>query len=413
MTLDEIFRRIVRAHLLLIGTCIALPLLAVLVMQVPQHKAWVGTVRVQVGSAAPTSTTEADALSSRVLALATTPSIVADALRSAKLAGNPEAIAKHHVTSQRLGESPIVEISVDNADRALAARQAAALTDKVVTFMNQGNRQTFTAALREVKKQLASANAQRDNLARQLSSAGPARSAALQAELTSAQSTVDRLSASESSMMLAAANQDPVVAIDPQRPQLSRTPSTLIPRSALAILLGLLIGTAAAVALETMRPRVAGTRTVARLFNAPVLGSVSERMAALANAMTLAARRQGLETLVLLGVDPTDESIARRMLEELRSTGASVDLLTRSKVGGSTPAYDDAMVGGPTIPTQVRFSELVEIGPEEERTAGVVVVCSGAPLQRDLDVVDDIVRTMRWPVVGVLDSGHRRHRRAE
>jgi hypothetical protein len=32
----------------------------------------------------------------------------------------------------------------------------------------------------------------------------------------------------------------------------------------------------------------------------------------------------------------------------------------------------------------------------------VVVVTSPAPLQSDVDVVEDVLRTMRWPVIGIL-----------
>lgn len=414
MTLEEIFRRVVRAHLVLIAVCVALPLVAVVVLQMRQPATWVGTVRLQVRADAPTSTTEADAISSRVLALATTPEIISDALRAHRLPGDAQEIARHHVTSQRLGESSVVELSLDNQDRTLAARQTSAVAERVVWFMNRGSRTTFLSALEDVQTKLAEATKRRDELTTALDRASEARRPLIQVRLAAAQASVDQLTAVSSSMALTQASQDDVVAIDVQRPEVIRSPSTLVPRAALAVLLGLLIGAAAAVSIETMRPRVAGIRAVARLFDAPVLGSGTERLAALANAMTLAARRQGLETVVLLGVEPNDEAVARRLLEQLRANGVAADVPSVMSVGAHSAAHDNAVVGGPSIPNQVRFAQLVEVGAADERTAGVVVVSSGSPLQRHIDAVDDVIRTTRWPVVGVIDSthGHRRGDRA-
>lgn len=411
MTLEEIFRRVVRAHLGLIIACVALPLLVVVVLQVRQQSAWVGTVRLQVRTEAPTSTTEAEGISSQVLALATTPEIVADALHAHHLPGDADRIARHHVTSQRLGESPVVELSVDNPDRALASRQTSALAERVVWFMNRDGRSTLRSALEGVQEQLASAVARRDALTAKLAHADAQERTLVQSQVAAAQASVDQLSAASSTMTLQQASQDQVVAIDVQRPQLARTPSTLVPRSALAVLLGLLVGAAAAVSLETMRPRLAGIRAVARLFDAPVLGSTTDRLAALANALTLAARRQGLETVVLLGVDPANESTARRLLGQLRSDRVAADVPSVMSIGAPGRLPPDTVAGGPSIPQQVRFAELVEVGAADERTAGVVLVSSGAPLQSDIDGVQDILRTMRWPVVGVLESGGPRQRR--
>ena len=57
MTLQEIFHRIVRGHLLVIAICTLLPLLAVVLLQQREAPAWEGSVRIQVVSAAPVSTT--------------------------------------------------------------------------------------------------------------------------------------------------------------------------------------------------------------------------------------------------------------------------------------------------------------------------------------------------------------------
>ena len=73
MTIDDLFKRIVRARLPLLACFVLVPLLGVLLLGIRQHPVWVANARVQVFDGAPSSTTEADGSSSRVLALATTP----------------------------------------------------------------------------------------------------------------------------------------------------------------------------------------------------------------------------------------------------------------------------------------------------------------------------------------------------
>jgi hypothetical protein len=278
--------------------------------------------------------------------------------------------------------------------------------------MNRGGRTDFLAALADVRHQLARATTRRDDLTAQLARTPVgAEHDLVQTRLTAAQTTVDQLAAASASMTLEQVGQDQVVAIDPDRPQLAPAPSTLVPRAVLAVLLGLLVGAAAAVFAETMRPRMAGIRAVARVLDAPVLGSARDRTAALVNTLTLAARRQGLETVVLLGVDPSDDLTAMRMLREFRAKEAAVEVPATLSVGAHSSDRDDVAVGGPGIPMGIRFTSLAEVGAADERTAGVVVVSSGSPRQRDIDRVDDILRAMRWPVVGVLDSTSRRRHR--
>ena len=89
MTIDDLIKRIVRARLPLLACFVLVPLLGVLLLGSRQHPVWVANARVQVFDGAPSSTTEADGSSSRVLALATTPGMVRRALADA------------HVTARR------------------------------------------------------------------------------------------------------------------------------------------------------------------------------------------------------------------------------------------------------------------------------------------------------------------------
>lgn len=401
MTLDEVFKRVVQAHLRLIALCILIPVLAVGYLESHTTRNFVATVRTQVETQAPSSATEADALSSRVLALATTPYLVRQALKAAKLPGDPTAIADHHITSQRLGESPIVEISVSNTNGALAGEQVAAIATRVVQFMNDGNQQVFQQQLSAVKNQLKDAIVSRNQAARRVASQVTP-TAVSQAQLSDAQSAVDRFNSTVSQMELSNATRDLVVLINGPDPQIERTSSSLVPRSALALLVGLLLGIAMATLLEALRPRVAGARSVARVLGAPVIGTTRQSLIALHHALSRAARRQGVETIALIGVDPTDEKQTQELLSELSQLDADSTQRIVDRVGGGAFDAGDAVVGA--LRGRIRFCALAEIGLDEEITAGLIVLTSGSPLQREVDEVGDLIETMRWPVVGILDS---------
>lgn len=407
MTLDEIFRRLVRAHLLLLVVCLVAPVAAVAYYEARASQTWVATVRLQVAATAPSSATQADALSSRVLALATTPYLVGQALRGADLPGNATTIVDHDISSRRLGESPVVELSVQNPSRKLARAEVQAIARRVVTFMNDGNQRAFRAQLAAVRAQLATAVAARDRQARTLArrlTPSPLE----QAQLADAQAAVDRLNTTAAQLEVTDATRDLVVLINGEQPQLVRTSSGLVPRSALAGLLGLLLGISLAVLLETLRPRAAGVRSVARALGAPVIARGAQGSGALHQALTLACRRQGVDTVALVGVDATSETIARRLLAELRTVEGEVRRRSSERVGGRGDNQgrdhdrDDRTTPDPAL-ARVRFCTLGEVSATEEVSAGLLVVSVGSPLQRDVESVADIVQTTRWPVIGIVD----------
>ncbi len=414
MTLDELLRRIVRGHWFVITVCLLVPVAATLLLQTRAQPDYVATVRLQVSASAPMSTIEADALGSRVLALASTPSLVRTALDEAGLdPTDAKVVARDAVSTRRLGQSSVVELSVSRPSRREAVVLVGALATEVTTFMNDANRGKFEKTLAAVDKDLAAANARLSKVTQRLARARDplAPRPDLEAAAGAAQAAVDQLADTKASMTVADASRDRVVVVDGGDPEVAPAPSALLPRTALALLLGLLVGLGLAVTLETLRPRLAGLRALARRFDAPVLGNAEQRPAALANAITMAARRQGVETVVMLGVDDTDDATAHRLLAgfETRSRRpAAVGKTLQSQVHGSRPPRPlDADGNGsalPRIPDRVRFTHLAGVGPADERTAGVVLVSSDAPLQRDVDTVDDILRTTRWPVLGVIGA---------
>jgi|tagenome__1003787_1003787.scaffolds.fasta_scaffold20973096_2 capsular polysaccharide biosynthesis protein len=413
MTIEEMLQRIVKGHLLVIALCTLIPLGLVLALQVQSSPTYVATMRLQVLSAAPSSTTEADGLSSRVLALGTSPSLVNRALSEAGVSADAVKVARTDVTAERLGESSVVELHVRAGRPGAAAATAKALATQVANFMNEGSRSEFDRALRGVDRAVTSATRRRDDLIVRLQETVESRNREnVQFDLDAAQRTLDHLVDEQSSLVLANTSRDRVVLVGTV-PVVTQAPSGLIPRSALALLLGLVLGLTMAVILETLRPRLAGIRVLARSLGAPVLGATSDASSTLANAMVLAARRQGVDTVVLLGVEERDERLVRKLLDELPRTWASAAVFTSQLSGWSAGGASDDI--GPVVEPDaaslspgIRFTDLYGVSTAEERTAGVVVLASGSARQSRLDSLDDVLKAMRWPIVGILEStGHR------
>lgn len=431
MTLQEIFQRIIRAHWVVISVCALLPVLLVLVLELGHSAQWTGSVRVQVASASPVSTTEADAVSSRVLALATTPTLVSKALADAGINEDPADVARHQVSATRLGESPVVEVTVTSSSPERAKGLAAALVSQVVSFMNDGSRPALDKQLATLDSDLARANDQRNGLVDRIpSTASVSQRDVLNLRIRALDEQIGQLSAQRSSLLETKLSVDQAVVIDGDNPEVRQVPSGLVPRIALALVLGLVIGLALAVLLETLAPRLAGIRALARTMAAPVLGRTDQSPSELAATMTLTARRQGVETVVLLGIDSRDSSVATALLGRLPKPGAAsasgddpevaADAATKTgKSTGRQPSRTNAKspsaanrvrnaqrqqqgVRDPFTVTEIGFSSLDGLTPEAERTAGVVVVSSGSCHVRDVDNLQDRLTALRWPVIGIV-----------
>ena len=423
MTLHEVFQRIIRAHLVVIGVCAVVPVLLVVVLQQRQATMWSGSVRIQVVSSAPSSTTEADAVSSRVLALATTPTLVSKALDEAGMEEDPTEVAQHHVSATRLGESPVVDVAVTSTSAARARALASALVEQVVTFMNSGSRPALDAQLSSLDTQISQADDQRRSMTARIPYAGSdVQRQALIVRIQAQEDRLNQLSTQRASLLQAKLAIDQAVVIDGDNPEVREVASTLVPRSAIALVLGLMVGLALAVLMETLAPRLAGIRALGRTLSSPVLGRTDELPADLAASITLAARRQGVETVVLMGVDGRDESVADALLAGFPATKveepspakmtngtprASMGNTRTSPGGAKTRNAQRQQVRDPFAPVEVGFTALASLPAEAERTAGVVVVSHGSCRLRDVDALRDRLTAMRWPVVGIVQITHR------
>ena len=265
--------------------------------------------------------------------------MVSSALADAHVTRDATDLAEHDISAQRLGESTVVELAVKDTDPAAAAAIVKALADRVATFMNDGSRSHFRSTLAKVDAQIATTNRTRDEVETSLAAAiDPRVRNTLRARLASLASTSSQLAQQRTSLVVADATRDLVVAIDPNSRDVRAVPSSLLPRSALAVLLGLVLGLAVAVLLETLRPRLADARAVSRLLGVPVLSAHGHEGTQLARMAALAARRQGVGTVVVMPLEQRDDLAARQLVKTLAAVDeapapASVGPRVRLKVG--------------------------------------------------------------------------------
>ena len=225
MTLDDLFSRVIRAHFVMILAIALIPVAIVLGVGASQARDWRATVRIQTTAAVPTSSTEAEALSSRVLAIATTPSVVGQALSTAGLKGDRVEVAEKHVSAQRLGESPIVELTVTDPDGPEAKALVRALSVQVLRFMNNADRGRFETAVEDVNRRIADSRDQRDRLAKQIQKTPPGDARdRLEQLATEAAKVTSELAAQRASLEMADITRGQAVLVDGSTPTVVRVP---------------------------------------------------------------------------------------------------------------------------------------------------------------------------------------------
>jgi chemotaxis receptor (MCP) glutamine deamidase CheD len=405
MTLEEIFRRIVRGHLLILAVCLITPVLITVLTLRQQPAAWEAEVRIQVGETAPSSAVQAEAISSRVLALATTPQFVGASIKAAGVTRGVREVADHRVTVVRLGTSSIVGLRVTDPDRKVAGMLVDQLASRVVSFMNQGTRHAYDAALAAIDTEITTASKERDALRKKLDGTADAiRQQLLSAQIGAVEEGIQQLASQRAELVTSDANRDTTVIVDDGAPQVTAAPTTLPTRAALALVLGLALGLVFAVGLESLRPRTAGLPALARQLGAPVLGTGRTERSELFSAITLAARRQDVDTVVLLGVDQHDEGRLVSLLE----TAPSVPVRMPETPGIASVGHGSVVFSlpapRPSEPGVVRVTSLSGVLPHEEESAGIVVVGSGVSRQSDVEALRGLTTLLRWPVLGIVGS---------
>jgi hypothetical protein len=447
------FGRLLRRYAIVVLLAITLPAVAVGLYRHHQPATYTAHARIVAATATPQAAAEASAVVSQVQALATGRDVVAAALGTAKVSRDPDEVIRV-VAVTGLGTSALVDIAYTDRDPETARKVTAALTDGVVKQLDAARLAGIPEALQNVAKQLAALNNRRARVAAAAQSSRP--DLVAQNELTDIDQQISDLTSERSRLGddAAAVGHTSVVAT-PVRP--TRADPDM---AAIAGLLGLVVGLIIVGVDQTVRPRVSGVLPVARLLNAPALGTVGANPARLMDVgrcIRLAAWRAGVSTVVLtrpghrpLAPELVDRIAAATLRPQPVPPRVAVPLeVEAAALVGVGPAGSDGLAAGgagrevagvgvsamlaPSVPARVgdaaRMAGPVSVLPADEaspRTAlrevyaleeldpnveftriGVVILASGGHRLRAVDAVRDLVAASGWPVLGVLGEGRR------
>jgi uncharacterized protein involved in exopolysaccharide biosynthesis len=332
MELNELSQRIFRRHWRLIALCLALSMAAALLVGLVRGHGptYTASARLVLDTQDPKSRTESGVIADWAKGIATSPGQVRAALEQAKIKDRRAAeIAKDHVSVSALGSSAVLQLSVGDRNRYVAARLTNALAERVirtrVAFSNGQLEQaigTLQQRIEKLNSQIAALDVQGDSLAVQLARVGSAAQAsALRSQRDGLQQSRDLLLQQRN---VAESEQVSLAGDAASRPKPSIISSAPVPRHAdsshlvsylaLGILLGLILGVGCAGMIELLRPTLVGGDAIARELGVPFLGSLPDgplaraprALHALRARLRLAADAAEIETV---GVVPVVEQV--------------------------------------------------------------------------------------------------------
>ncbi len=379
MGLQEVARRVLLGHWIVILLFIAASLGGVTVFHFIQSPSYTASTRLVLDAPPPTSGTEAQALADSAKAIVTSPSHVEKALTTAGIVRDP-LIVIQNITLVPLGTSGVLLLSVQDHDASASAAIANALANDLIQTRLAVSVASQRAALDDriaaankaiddLDQQVATLDAQLEALQVDPSNVQTAsvraqiladRIAALSNERTSLTQQELQLEAERNSLDSNGSIPTPSI-IDPAsvplHPDASRLPFDL----ALGLVIGLILGVAVASTLEMFGPTLSSAEVIAGALGVPVLGSLPDPSGTLTDRLRLAASAQDLAAIELLSVGDTPNlsALARSLGGAAQGSTnfaifSSEDAPSRYRAGGAVPAFGFVLV----TPDRVRKAAL-------------------------------------------------------
>lgn len=459
MEFNEALRRTVGGHWRLLVLFLVLPMLVVSGLELRDGGAYVSKARVQASATLPSTDVQANAMLSRVKAVATSSSVVSTALEESQVTDRTPAQVAKETRVSRLGGSSVFTVKVTDADPRTAEKLAGALSEELVTFFNG----TGNLLVTQLTDREAALHDERVRVAGELPGAkDAAESGRLTAELSSLDQQIQDVQASLRAAEAAGLGDRTASLLSPASDAVP-VPALTGTDLALAGLAGLVAGLLMVTLLEVFRPHVAGPGAFARELGAPVLGRLrpadrrSRKAAAgappsidteTAVALRRAVTRTGAATVVLTG--PAGEQwtsalaqdlearldlsvvpapVADANLRGVRPSGTHamgpvpdrnggqersglIRTLTTSRIREATALTEGRAAPRPGVAVRVRALHQVDDVSDGARHV-LVAVEPDLPPHAELRRVRNLVATTGWQVIGVLgDPVRRRSRKA-
>ncbi|HEY2796241.1 MAG TPA: hypothetical protein VGJ28_27995 [Micromonosporaceae bacterium] len=425
MDAPETARRLFLRYWLVVALTIAVPMVTVGAYVLRSPDTYTARTRLLAAPTVPQAQAQADAVVSQVQAVATSRELVAAALTAAGINRDPSAVVRA-ISISGVGSSGLVDLSYTDTSAAVAQRVDIAVSNLVVTRL-LALRAGVPELVQNFDDLIAALDAKRATVAA-AAHAGP-RTEAL---VTSLDDLIGDMTADSTRLSTFGQSGASVAIVDAATlPPVDG--NGLVPKLAVALLLGLVLGLLIAGANETLRPRVAGAGRVARLLDAPLLGRVGSDLAATADLgrrIRLAGRRESTTSVVLMHADGT--SVAPEVISRLRVVTLSpasmprqwsigqplTDAVQATADTAEAPASDirtvtsTATVATPARtpdagPRQVISLDDLDAGAEGERV-GLVVIAGRTTRMRAIGNVRDLLGATGWPMLGVLDDPQNR-----
>ena len=412
MELHDVTRRLFGRYWWLIALQVVVCAAAVATLR-SGETTYTASARIVLDTQDPTTRVESAAIADTVKAIATSPSQVRAALRTAHAARDPLDVAEHHLSVSGLGSSSVVKVSVSDPDKFVAANVANALAARVIATRRQvssggvpqevGN---LTERIDAVSANISSADAAIDRLNVAVANARtPQLGNQLRAQRDAASRRRDFLEQQRSVLESERVNILGAYALRPKPSVISHASVPLQadssgrwPYVVLGALLGLVLGVGLAALLETVRPTVAGGDALARELDVPLLGTLPGRfddgqppgeVAPVAARVRLAAMAAGVDDVALL---PVDADV------DVRPLVRSLEAATRKSLEGVT--YEESAYARSR--TRIVPADLASPPADDRRTTGLVLVSPTGVPKADLIDVGHLLRVTPMPLLGLI-----------
>lgn len=424
MELKEAARRILRQHWLLV-VCFVVVGGVLGVIHAAQPTSYTASTRLVLGTDDPKSRTESGSIADTGKAIATSLTQVRHALQDAHVTNrNPIDVAQNHVFVRALGTSGVVQLSVNDKDSKVAAAVANALAKRVIEVRSEVTSGALQSILTDLGQRIDDLNTKIsgvdqdiDKLNVQIAQTGsPATANSLRSQRDEDSRQRDFLAQQRA---LLESERITVLSNAALRPKADVISAASVPAHAdsspfaqeliLGALLGLVLGIGIAGLIETFRPTLVGSDSLAREFGTPLLGTIPtgedeqrarQLLSRVALRLRLAADSLGVHNVALVAVGPDIElGLLAATLDEL-----AADANGRRVAQGVVAA--DGLSGGSSSAAsgrqfRIRPFGLVDARPDNSQAA-LVLVSPSVAQKEEIDEVSHLLRVAGSPLLGLI-----------
>jgi capsular polysaccharide biosynthesis protein len=381
MGLREASRRILGRHALSICLAVIVGLCLAVALTRDDASLYAGAARIQLDSPNPQSQAESTALADGARAFATSPGLVATALRRIDVQRDQTQVARDRITVEAMGSSAVVQLVARDPNPQVAVHLANALAEELVAARLRVGRG-------QAPKLLATLDARIAELDRSLRETDDL---ATRARIAQERATLDI----QRGQLLAADATQPVPAIvDRAETPVALERSTLVQALTIGALLGLLVGVGTAALRESFSPTLTGSEAIAREFGVPVLAELSGRE--------------------INSNDVWNELLTSRLSLTLPEEFDEVEMIAIDSDGMIEALGVADLSGngdGASDPVQTMLGAQRPVGPLQRRAIGVVAVVPTTVPKAALDPLHHILAATGESLVAVVTYRARGRRR--